>query len=105
MNNIHAQALFVLGLKERMRKLRTEATELAHAIDRWEEGKGSFADVLHEQRDVDFVWRSIECSHACFEAVKENQWPVHEADANRKLLLAIEDMQRFVEDIAGDGDA
>ncbi|NTU67989.1 MAG: hypothetical protein HGB02_03810 [Chlorobiaceae bacterium] len=105
MKNIHTEALFTFGIKERLRKLRTEATELAHAIDRYDEGKGDFAAILHEQRDVDFVWRSIECSQQCFEAVAINQWSAHEAESNRKLKQAISDMQHYVDDIAGDGDA
>lgn len=104
MNDIHSRALFVLGLKERLRKLRTEATELANAIDRWDEGKVTFDDVLHELRDCLFVWASVTKSFQFEDAVYRNSWRDHEREATAKLERAIEDMQRFVEDIAGDGD-
>lgn len=105
MNNIHARALFVLGLKERLRKLRTEATELAHAIDRWEEGKGSIGEILHELRDVLFVWESVSMSHQFDVAFDAFPGEEHEHEATEKLLTAIWDAELLVDDIARDGDA
>lgn len=104
MKTIHSRALFVFGLKERLRKLRTEATELANAIDRMDEGKATFEDVLHELRDILFVWASVTESYQFEEASHNCRFEDHEREATAKLERAIEDMQRFVADIAGDGD-
>ena len=58
--NIHKEALQVIGREEALQKLRKEAIELAHAIDQLEEGKGSVEHVVHEFRDVCFVWERIQ---------------------------------------------
>ena len=89
--NIHEVALTTFGLKGRLAKLRTEATELANAIDRWEEGKGTLDEILHEILDVDFVENSIMMS---------DDFPMscsylknHEKESFEKLTKAIKDVR------------
>lgn len=89
--NIHELALITFGLKGRLLKLRTEATELANSIDRWEEGKGTLEEILHEILDVDYVENSIMIS---------NDFPttctyldIHDRKSFEKLTKAIEDVR------------
>jgi hypothetical protein len=91
--NIHKRALEVLGLRLRLQKLRTEATELANAIDRYEEGKGTIEDIYHEIMDVDFIRRSIILhDNEKYYALEAE----HEVHAYRKLLKAIDDYNNFL---------
>jgi len=86
---MHKDALEAFGLSGRLKKLRTEATELAHAIDRMDEGKGGFADVLHEYRDCVFVWRSIMESNAYIDATRTLYDVDHADESHGKLIAAI----------------
>jgi len=86
---IHKDALEAFGLSGRLKKLRTEATELAHAIDRMEEGKGGFADVLHEYRDCFYVWQSVMESDVFYDVAMKNGWREHEEESEKKLRAAI----------------
>ena len=89
--NIHEVALATFGLKGRLQKLRTEATELANAIDRWEEGKGTLEEILHEILDVDFVENSIMMSNDF--PITCTYLDIHDRESFEKLIKAIKDVR------------
>jgi len=88
---IHSQALGILGLKNRLDKLRKELVEAANAIDRYEEGKCSIDDVLHEFRDVLYVWGSVSISDEFIGADERVPLEEHRKVSDEKLKKAIAD--------------
>lgn len=91
MTDVHQSALATFGLKGRLAKLRTELTEAANAVDRWEEGKGSLDAVLQELRDVLFVWESVSASPEMQSTLAANGWHAHAVQSTNKLINAIND--------------
>lgn len=89
--NIHERAMEVFGLKGRLNKLRTEATELANAIDRYEEGKGTLEEVCHEILDNQFIIVSL-AEDTEFESIMSQEY-IDDSflKASKKLSKAIQD--------------
>lgn len=56
---IHDEAIRRLGAEERLQHLRKEAIELAHAIDRFCDGKTDATEVVSEAHDVEFIARAL----------------------------------------------
>lgn len=107
---IHTEALRIFGLKGRLAKLRMEATELSNCVDRIEEGKASMDDLLHEMRDLMYVWESISRSNEYKLARRTHPIDKHEVYAEGKLKQAIRDRQASLGEIdissmVGDADA
>ena len=57
--DIHAEAVRILGKRERLEHLRKEAIELAHEIDRYLDGKSDAGRVVAEAHDVEYIARSL----------------------------------------------
>jgi PHP family Zn ribbon phosphoesterase len=57
--DIHAEAVRVLGKHERLEHLRKECIELAHEIDRYLDGKSNEGFVVAEAHDVEYIARSL----------------------------------------------
>lgn len=93
--NIHKKALMVFGFEGRLQKLRMEAVELAHAIDRFDEDKGSIGDVLHEYYDCLYVFKSIKKRPLIASILRNGFSKQHEVGeegsfgAKQKLKIAI----------------
>lgn len=87
--NIHREAIAVFGLRARLRKLGMESTEVSNVLDRYEEGKATFADILHEVRDFLYVWHSVTESDQFHETAQQYPWYDHEVEAEKKLRKAI----------------
>jgi len=86
---IHRQALETFGLRGRLTKLRTEATEVANVIDRLDEGKASLVDVVHEIWDFLFVLASITMSFEYQMAEQNASLLKHNKASELKLRNAI----------------
>jgi hypothetical protein len=86
---IHRQALETFGLRGRLTKLRTEATEVANVIDRLDEGKASLVDVVREIWDFLFVLASITMSFEYQMAEQNASLLKHNKDSELKLRNAI----------------
>jgi len=56
---IHALGLRLLGRDEALSKLLSELIELSHEISMMLENKGYVGNVVHEFRDVCFVWERV----------------------------------------------
>jgi len=85
--DIHLNALMVLGTDEALSKLRSETIELAHAIDKLLERKCGVDQVVHEFRDVLFVWDRVKLISEFKDELKSHC--VHVLVAERKLQHAI----------------
>jgi len=57
--DIHAEAVRVLGKRERLEHLRKECIELAHEIDRYLDGKSDAGRVVAETHDVEYIAKSL----------------------------------------------
>jgi len=86
---IHRQALETFGLRGRLTKLRTEATEVANVIDRLDEGKASLVDVVREIWDFLFVLASITMSFEYQMAEQNASLLKHNKASELKLRNAI----------------
>lgn len=89
--NIHYDALAEYGLHGRLAKLRTEATEVANKIDRYDEGKATLVEVVLEIWDFLFVLVSITKSHEYRKAEREASSSRHNRKSEMKLRKAIND--------------